>query len=47
MTAVKESGFFASDSRLWYHSASSRVTYQPQRIRLLSNVNVFGGLFHC
>ena len=38
MTAVKESGFF---SHLSYQSASSPVTYQPQRIRLLSDVNVF------
>ena len=37
--------FFASDSRLSYHSASSPVTYQPQRTQLLSDVNVFGGLF--
>ena len=34
---------FASDSRLSYRSASSPVTYQPQHIRLLSDVNVFGG----
>ena len=38
MTAAKESG-------LLYHHASSPVIYQPQRIRLLSDVNVFGGLF--
>ena len=27
MTAVNKSGFFASDSRLSYHFASSQVTY--------------------
>ena len=30
--------FFASDSHLSYHSASSPVTYQPQCIQLLSDV---------
>ena len=30
-----------------YHSASSPITYQPRPIRLLSDVNVFGGLFLC
>ena len=44
MTTVKESQFFASDSRLSYHSASSPVTYQPQRIWLLSDDNVVGRL---
>ena len=44
MTAVKESPFFASESR---HSASSPVTYQPQCIWLLSDVNVFGWLILC
>ena len=44
MAAVKESGFFP---RLWYHSASSPVTYQTQCNRLLSDVNVFGRLFLC
>ena len=34
-------------SRLSYHFASSPVTYQPQRTLLLSDVNVFGGLFLC
>ena len=34
-------------SGLSYHSASSPVSYQPQRIRLLSKVNVYGGLFLC
>ena len=29
------------------HSAISPVTYQPQRIRLLSDVSVFGILFLC
>ena len=38
MTAVKE-------SHISHHSGSSPVTYQPQRTRLLSDVNVFGGLF--
>ena len=33
--------------RLSYHSASSLGTYQPQCFRLLSDVNVFGGLFLC
>ena len=42
MTVVKESGVILS-----YHSASSPVTYQPQWIRLLSDVNVSGGLFLC
>ena len=30
-----------------YHSASRPVTYQPQRIRLLCDVNIFGRLFLC
>ena len=34
-------------SRRSYHSPSSPVTYQPQRTQLLSDVNVFGGLFLC
>ena len=32
---------------LSFHSASGPETYQPQRVRLLSDVNVFGGLFLC
>ena len=51
MTPFKESGFFASDSglssSLSYHSVSILVTYQPQRTRLLIDVNVFGRLFLC
>ena len=44
MTAVKEKCFFffAFDSRLSYHSASCPVIYQPQGIRLLSDVFHFG-----
>ena len=42
--------FFDNDrcygkSRLSYHSTSSPVTYPPQHPRLLSDVNVSGGLF--
>ena len=36
ITAVKESHVF---------HINPHVTYQPQRTQLLSNVNVFGGLF--
>ena len=38
MTAVKESHVFR---------INPRVTYPPQRTRLLSDVNVSGGLFLC
>ena len=38
MAAVKESHVF---------HINPCVTYQPQRTRLLSNVNIFGGLFLC
>ena len=34
-------------SCLSYHSASILVTYPPQRTRLLSDIDVFGGLFLC
>ena len=47
LTTVRESVFFLPESRLSYHSVCSPATYQPQRVRFLCVVNVFGGLFLC